>query len=854
MTTTPTTHHQHHFEDLSPDDFERLVYYLVKRSGEFDEVQWYGGARDRGRDVVAYKHTVAGREKWYIQCKRYRSITFSTLRDELDKLALYAQDQPDFAPDVVVFATACPVPAQARDKAGAHARALDLPEPYYWGRLELDERLKAQPETGDEFFGALTLTDTRLQHLRRDLQAGKITLATGERAVALGQSATDALIVTGDGNVVLTFKGADAATIRQVLMPLLPLHQLPRDLDDFTGREDEIRHLLALLGEGGGERAAAISAIGGMGGVGKSALAVHVTHRLTGCYPDAQIVVDMRGVSERPLTPIEAMAHIIRAFHPVASLPDDLDQVAALYRTTLAGRRALILLDDAASAAQVRPLLPPPPCGLIVTSRRTLVLAGLRCLNLDALSEDEARDLLHKILGENGGDGEDGGRATVAELDAIARLCGRLPLALRVAGSFLAVHPDWPPAEYARALSGERERLARLVHEDLDVEAALGLSAAQLARERPGLAVRWQALSVFPAPFDRAAAAAVWAVEEGQARDGLSELLARSLLLYDAEAARYRLHDLMRPVARNAFGYGGGQPDLATQAERLGQAAARHAAHYLEVGRQANDLYEQGGDHVLEGLSRFDAAWPHLQAAYARMQRREEQEQDDKAAARWLSDLPGRMPYVLDLRLPPREKIPILEAARSTAHRLGDREAEEVHLGNLGLAYRALGEVARAIEYHEQALTISREIGDRRGEGADLGSLGLAYSALGEVARAIEYYEQALTIAREIGDRRGEGAWLGNLGLAYSALGEVARAIEYHQQALTIAREIGDRRNERVWCWNLGLLYEESDPIRAADLMQVCVDYERQIGHPDAEPDAQRVRALRVRSTGQDPT
>jgi len=644
LTATSATRHQHHFQDLSPDDFERLVYYLVKRSGEFDEVQWYGGARDKGRDVVAYKHTVAGREKWYIQCKRYQRIAFSTLRDELDKLAHHAQAQPDFAPDVIVFATACPVPAQARDKAGAHARALDLPKPYYWGRLELDERLKAQPETEDEFFSALTLTDTRLQHLRRDLQAGKITLATGDRAVALGRDAADALIVTGDGNVVLTFTGADAATIRQVLMPLLPLHQLPADLPDFTGREDEIRELLALLGEGGGERAAAISAIGGMGGVGKSALAVHVTHRLTGCYPDAQIVVDMRGVSERPLTPAQAMAHVIRAFHPVASLPDDLDQVAALYRTTLAGRRALILLDDAASAAQVRPLLPPPPCGLIVTSRRTLVLAGLRCLNLDALSEDEARHLLRKILAG------DGGRAAPAkaELETIARLCGRLPLALRVAGSFLAVHPDWTPAEYARALSGERERLARLIYEDLDVEAALGLSAAQLARQQPGLAARWQALSVFPAPFDRAAAAAVWAVEEGPARDGLSELLARSLLLYDAEAARYRLHDLMRPVARNAFGYGGGRPDPAAEAERLGEAAARHAAHYLEAGGQADELYKQGGDHVLEGLGRFDAAWPHLQAAYGRMQRREEQEQDDESAARWLSDFPGRVTYVLD--------------------------------------------------------------------------------------------------------------------------------------------------------------------------------------------------------------
>jgi formylglycine-generating enzyme required for sulfatase activity len=153
LASTPTTRHQHHFEDVSPDDFERLVYWLVKRSGEFDAVQWYGGARDKGRDVVAYRHT-AGREKWYIQCKRYRSIAFPTLRDELDKLAGHASEEPGFAPDVIVFATACPVPPDAKDRAAAHARALGLPAPYYWGRLELDERLKAQPEIEEEFFGS----------------------------------------------------------------------------------------------------------------------------------------------------------------------------------------------------------------------------------------------------------------------------------------------------------------------------------------------------------------------------------------------------------------------------------------------------------------------------------------------------------------------------------------------------------------------------------------------------------------------------------------------------------------------------------------------------------------------------
>jgi tetratricopeptide (TPR) repeat protein len=174
-------------------------------------------------------------------------------------------------------------------------------------------------------------------------------------------------------------------------------------------------------------------------------------------------------------------------------------------------------------------------------------------------------------------------------------------------------------------------------------------------------------------------------------------------------------------------------------------------------------------------------------------------------------------------------------------------------LGSLGLAYSDLGQVQRAITYYEQALEIARQIGDRRGDGAHLGNLGIAYSRLGQVQRAITCYEQALEIARQIGDRRGAGNHLGNLGNAYYSLRQVERAITYYEQALEIARQIGDRRNEGVWCWNLGLLYEDADPARAAELMQIRVDYEREIGHPDAETDAARVRRLLAALTGENP-
>jgi len=150
--SSSTNRHSHPYAGLPPDQFEHLVYRLTQRSGEFDAVQWYRSAREDGRDVVAHKDTSAGRERWYIQCKLHKRISYATLRDALDGLAEHAANLPTFAPHVIVFATACDVPPLLQNKARIYARALGLPEPRYWGRSKLDHMLQAQPETEEEFF------------------------------------------------------------------------------------------------------------------------------------------------------------------------------------------------------------------------------------------------------------------------------------------------------------------------------------------------------------------------------------------------------------------------------------------------------------------------------------------------------------------------------------------------------------------------------------------------------------------------------------------------------------------------------------------------------------------------------
>jgi tetratricopeptide (TPR) repeat protein len=518
------------------------------------------------------------------------------------------------------------------------------------------------------------------------------------------------------------------------------------------------------------------------------------------------------------------MRRLLEPFYPQHKLPDEPEQLDGLYRQTFTQNKSLLLLDNAADAAQVRPLIPPPPSAAIVTSRQHFTLSefGLTPLRLDVLSPEEARQFLRATSPKLRD-------APEAEVEKLAGLCGRLPLALRVAASLLNDRADWTPATLRKRLADERTRLARLKREgDLDVEAAISLSYALLD---DNLKTRFRQLGVFTAPFLRLSAQAVWGIaDEAEADDLLGKLTTRSLLNvspspFAAETegeAVYALHDLPR-----LFAYA----RLLEHREQAEEAILRHAHHVLEWASEADDLFEKGNENILRGLARFRFIWPHLLAAYERLLPDQESRPRPAEADRWLSDFPGRCVYVLDLHLPPRQRIPFLQAALEAAHRLGDRSAEGVHLGNLGLAYAALGDACKAIECYEKHLAIAREIGDRRGEGNALGNLGLAYYALGDARKAIEFYEKQLAIVQEIGDRRGEGNALGNLGLAYFDLGDARKAIEFHEQALAIDREIGDRRGEGNDLGNLGNAYADlGDARKAIEFYQQALAIDREIG------------------------
>jgi tetratricopeptide (TPR) repeat protein len=305
---------------------------------------------------------------------------------------------------------------------------------------------------------------------------------------------------------------------------------------------------------------------------------------------------------------------------------------------------------------------------------------------------------------------------------------------------------------------------------------------------------------VFPATFE-AVAEEVVCVDEGHVQ--LSDLVRRSLVIYDESTKRYRLHDLARLFA---------DAKLSEEERAVGQK--RFATYYRGMLSAANQLYLEGDESLLQGLALFDLEWGNIQTGHAWLTT--QTDTLDADVSELAMTYPDAGLHILDLRQNSRERIRWFEIALGAARRLQHRNGEGAVLGNLGVSYADLGETRRAIQYFEEALLINRETGDRRGEGSALGSLGLAYTQLGEVHLAIPFFEQRLAIAREVNDRRGEGNALCSLGIAYFVLGHARQAIEFFKQQLVIVREMGDLRSEGTALGNLGIAYAKLGEIRRA--------------------------------------
>lgn len=566
------------------------------------------------------------------------------------------------------------------------------------------------------------------------------------------------------------------------------LYQLPIPPADFTGRADELVQLKERLEQD----KIGIIGIYGQGGIGKTALALKLAEELKTRYCDGQLHLDLRGISKEPLSAVDAMAHVIRAYHPTIKLPETESELSALFRSVLHNQQVLLLMDNAADSWQVRPLIPPEGCLLLVTSRQSFSLPGMFRMNLDSLARLDARKLLLKIA------------PRIADhAEFIAQLCAFLPLALRASATLLQVSPDVDPGDYAKRLTDEHTRIHHLGTEGLEVsvEASLNLSYESLDRDASFV---FRRLSVFPGTFD--AKAEEWICEDADHRY-LSKLVRCSLVIFDADSKRYHLHDLIRLHVSLRL----------TEVERE-TTARKHATYYLKALVEADGLYCEGGDHLDLALGLFEREWGNIQGAHKWT---ENNIGSDQLATKICTEYPRAGRFLLSLTQDPREHLRWLDLALRGAQQLNDRDAQAFLMNSLGQVHSELGAHKQAAELHEQALAIAIELKNYFEEARSLVNLGTAHAHCEEGKRGIELQTRGLEIFRELKDRRSESDALNRLGWSYADIGEYRCAIEAHEQALSIARDVGDRREEGIALEELGWAYSKLNEVsRAIELQE----------------------------------
>ncbi|MFJ4091002.1 tetratricopeptide repeat protein [Kitasatospora sp. NPDC089913] len=577
---------------------------------------------------------------------------------------------------------------------------------------------------------------------------------------------------------------------------------LPYAVPDFTGRRGEVDRLLALAAGPGGPRARplVISAIDGMAGVGKTALAVHVGHALADRFPDGQLFVDLRGATpgQRPLDPGAALAALLRAVGVNENaLPPDTEERARLWRSRAADQRYLLVLDNAVDAAQVRPLIPGGPhCLVLVTSRRRLPgLDGAVGVPLDVLGHDEAVELFTRVAGPDRVAGHD---ATVEE---IVTRCGRLPLALRIAAARLAHHPAWTPVELLERIRRPQKLLTELSNQDQSVAAAFVESYRSLTPAQRG-AFRLAALHPGEDVTPHALAALVDAPLDDT--EELLESLHNHHLLVEHAAFRYTFHDLLRAFAGELLAR-----EAATPVRR--SALVRLFDHYRHTAASAMDVLVPlerhhrprppapggaGGGTPLVFADPADATrWLTREHANLLALTRHAAEAD---LPEYAADLPAILWRHLKRHLPAQEALGLGLGALRATRQLGSPAREAAALRHLGLVQYQLGDFPQALDLLHRALELQRRTGNRNGEAHVLANLGLTLTRTGRLEEALDHHLEALRLARELPEPAVESIALTNLGPTLTRLGRMREALDHHREALEFHRRGGNRLGQAI--------------------------------------------------------
>ncbi|GAB2823765.1 hypothetical protein GCM10022221_22320 [Actinocorallia aurea] len=621
--------------------------------------------------------------------------------------------------------------------------------------------------------------------------------------------------VTGTFNLGVIVQG-EHVVLQLPVQLTAAMAGLPAVESSFTGRGQNLEELLEVLAPhpvpaasagGGAGGAVVVSAVGGMGGVGKTALGVLAARTALdrGWLAGGVLFVDMLGYDrEEPRDVDGVVAGFLRAMAvPDEHIPADAGERLVLYRSVLegyanSGRPVLVFIDNVSDTGQARRLLPGhPACRAIVTSRQRLARLDARQIDLDTLPADEAVHLMTNALRARlPGDTRLADDPQAAQ--ELAGLCGGLPLALQIAAALLARNPHLTTAALADILRPAAQRLSELRDHQGTLAAVFDLSYQRLAADRQRL---FTLLPVNPGPdISTSTAAALASLDATSARHALEDLADAHLIepspALPGGEQRWRLHDLLRLYAHHL-------PD--NDADRA-HALIRLLDHYQTTAQQATVHLEPptSGDPASTAFPDRDSALAWLDAELDNLTAAITTEPTSDHHRELARDLPLTLVDYLAWRRHFNLWITLTITALHQAEHFGDLRAESIALNNLGGALQQVRRFEEAIDAHQQAGTICREIGDRRGEGSALNNLGLALADVWRFEEAIDAHQQVAIIFREIGDRRGEGVALGNLGSALRQVRRFEEAIDAHQQAATIFQETDDRHSEGVALNNLG--------------------------------------------------
>ena len=659
---------------------------------------------------------------------------------------------------------------RALDGAGRHAEALEV---YGRAREAISAQLGVDP--GAE------LRQLHAELLAQDNATPTGTISAGELAAPPGPAGP-----------------AEPRLARAAPAPA----QLPADIADFTGRDEQVEHLAALLA-GAGEAAGSdsgvvrIAVVAGAGGLGKTSLAVHAAHRARGSFPDGQLYVDLLGATPNPVPPGDVLARFLRDLGVDGrDIPVDEAERSARYRSTLAGRRMLVVLDNARDAAQVRSLLPGTASSAVLVTTRSRMpdLASTRLVDLNVLDDDDALKLFVKVVGE---------ARAAAEPEATAELleaCAGLPLAIRICAARLASRTGWTIAAMATRLRDVHRRLDEMQAGDLAVRASfqvsftsLPVSAGPAGTGAGGIdpARAFCLLGLWTGPTISAdAAAALFGIPRYSA-EGALEILVDANLLESVGADRYRFHDLLRV-------YAGERAEADLPGEDREAAEHRLLDWYMRTAdAAATAVLRHRYDMPLNGA---EASYPALPFGSAEDALRwYDSERGNivaatrQAAGAGLDGIAWRLPAPLFIVFTSRgnwvDLIATHRVALAAARRVGSRRGEAWVLSNLGDALGVTGD-SEGIALLERSLEIRHEIGDRMGEAQAANNLADALQRLGRGDEALGLLQRALELNREVGYRYGEGIALGNLGSTLLDLGRAEEAIGYLRQAQQAFAEV----------------------------------------------------------------